>query len=204
MPGSLSQILVLLVFIIPGFVMMRVKRVAYPAVEPSAASIVLDSLALSCLVYALASPFLYVAYLHQWYVNRPVLFGTLALAILLVLPFALGSLYVWATKTERARWLRQFVGFPHPDPTAWDYHFRKAKPYWVWLTFKSGQVLAGLFGPNSFAGSFPHRQDIYVEKLLSLDRRGKVEGLIENSAGALVRMDDLERIEFFEVEGVDI
>lgn len=83
-------------------------------------------------------------------------------------------------------------------------HFRKGRPYWIWLTFKSGQVMAGLFGPNSFAGSFPNRQDIYVEQLLSLDEDGKVKALIENSAGAIVRMDDLERIEFFEIEGVTI
>jgi hypothetical protein len=43
-----------------------------------------------------------------------------------------------------------------------------------------------------------------VEKLLSLDEHGKVKKVIENSAGAVVRMDDLERIEFFEIEGVKI
>ena len=58
MPTSLNQVLVLLVFIIPGFILMRVKRVAYPTVEASATSTVLDSLSLSCVIYALASPVL--------------------------------------------------------------------------------------------------------------------------------------------------
>jgi hypothetical protein len=72
------------------------------------------------------------------------------------------------------------------------------------VTFKNGQVMAGLFGPNSFAGSFPNKQDLYIEKLLSLDEHGNVKGLIENSAGAIVRMDDLDRIEFFEIGAVNI
>ena len=205
MPTSFSQILILLVFIIPGFVLMRVKRVAYPTAEPSTASIVLDSLALSCFVHGLASPIWYLSYVFGWYVTRPRLFGMVALFILLIGPSLLGVLYVWLTKTEKAqwlRWLRELLGFPHPDPTAWDHHFRKGRAYWVWLTFKSGQVMAGLVGPNSFASSFPHEQDLYVEKLLSLDKHGRVQRWVEDSAGALVKMADLERIEFFEIEGV--
>ncbi len=72
----------------------------------------------------------------------------------------------------------------------------------MWLSFKSRQVMAGLFGPNSFASSFPRQQDLYVEKLLSLDSHGRVQGWVEDSAGALVKMENLDRIEFFEVEGV--
>jgi len=203
-PTSFSQILVLLLFIIPGFVVMRVKRVAYPTVEPSTASTALDSLALSCVVYAVASPLLYLSYLHGWHITRPVLFGILALFILLIVPCIFGVLYVWLTKTQKALWLREFLGFPHPDPTAWDYHFRKGRPYWVWLTFKSGKVMAGLFGPSSFASSFPHKRDLYVEKLLRLDERGHVVELIDNSAGALVMMEDVERIQFFEIDEVTV
>ena len=55
MPVSLSQIWVLLVFIIPAFVLMRVKRVAYPTAEASIATTALDSLALSCVSNMLKS-----------------------------------------------------------------------------------------------------------------------------------------------------
>lgn len=204
MPTSFSQILVLLVFIIPGFVLVRVKRVAYPTVEVGAASTVLESLAWSCVVYGVASPLLYLSYVWRWPEVRPLLFGMLALVILLIVPGLLGVTYVWLTKTEKARWLREFLGFPHPDPTAWDHHFRKGRAYWVWLTFKSGKVMAGLFGPNSFASSFPHQRDLYIEKLLRLDHRGHVVELIDNSAGALVMMEDVERIQFFEINEVKV
>ncbi len=204
MPESFNQVLLLLVFIIPGFVLMRVKRVAYPTAETSTASTILDSLALSCLVYAVASPLIYFAYHYGWYVARPTLFAALAFLILLVIPCALGTIYLRLTEAGKARRLRELLGLPHPDPTAWDYHFRKGRAYWIWLTFKSGKVMAGLFGPNSFASSFPHKCDLYIEKLLRLDAHGRVVELIENSAGALVMMDDLERIQFFEVAEVAV
>jgi hypothetical protein len=202
MPGSLSQILVLLVFIIPGFVLMRVKRMACPTAEASPGSTVLDSVALSCVVYALASPVLYISYHYRWPIARPVLFSMLALVILLVVPCALGAFYILFTKTGTARWLREFLGFPHPDPTAWDYLFRKQRAYWVRLAFKSGKVMAGLFGSQSFASSFPQKRDLYVEKLLRLDENGDVVELIESSSGVLVAMEDLEMIEFFKLDEV--
>jgi hypothetical protein len=40
--------------------------------------------------------------------------------------------------------------------------------------------------------------------LLRLDENGGVVELIENSSGALVAMEDLERIEFFELDEVKI
>jgi hypothetical protein len=200
-PATVNQILVLLVFIIPGFILIRVKRLAYPKTEESAAMIALDSLALSSVVHALCSPLWYWAYVSRSYATSRVLFGAQVFAILFVVPLFLGLLLNWLAATGKARWLREFLYIPHPDPTAWDYHFRRGRAYWVWLTFKNGQVMAGLFGPNSYASSFPYQQDLYVEKLLSLDERGKAKELIDDSAGAIIRMNDLDRIEFFEIEG---
>ena len=62
--------------------------------------------------------------------------------------------------------------------------------------------MAGLFGPSSFASSFPQKQDLFLEKLLVLDEDGMVVGWTEYSAGVLVKMEDVERLEFFEVEGI--
>jgi hypothetical protein len=136
-PTTFNQILILLVFIIPGVILIRVKRLAYPKAEESTPSIVLDSLALSSLVHGLCSPVWYWAYASQSYVASPVLFGSQVFAILFVVPVLLGILFNVVGGTDRARWLREFLYIPHPDPTAWDYHFRKGKAYWMWLTFRA-------------------------------------------------------------------
>jgi len=204
MPQNLSQVLLLIVFIIPGFILMRVKRLAYPTVEETFQNTLVDALALSCLVHALCSPLWYWVLAGHRYPGRPWLFMVQIFVILFVVPILLGFTYILGFRRDRFRGLREFMGIPHPDPTAWDYHFRKGRAYWVWLTFKSGRVMAGLFGPNSFASSFPHMRDLYVEKLLRLDENGSVVELIENSSGALVAMEDLERIEFFEFGEVKV
>jgi hypothetical protein len=100
MPGSLSQIWVLLVFIIPGSVIMRVKRVAYPTAEASTGSTILDSLTLSCVVYALASPSLYLSYRYRWPVTRPVLFAFLALVSLARVKFEMNTI-----GTDHVTWI---------------------------------------------------------------------------------------------------
>jgi hypothetical protein len=202
-PETFSQIVLLVVFIIPGFILMRVKRVSYPPSEYSAQSTILDSLALSCVIHGLASPVWYWSYVSRVYLTCHVLFGVQVFMILFAVPVLLGILFNVTSRTKGMRWLREFLYIPHPDPTAWDHHFRKGRAYWVWLTFKSGQVMAGLFGPSSFASSFPHQQDLYVEKLLALDSRGKVIGWKGNSAGALIRMENLERVEFLDIEEVN-
>jgi hypothetical protein len=40
--------------------------------------------------------------------------------------------------------------------------------------------------------------------LLALDENAKVMGWKEDSAGAVINMENLERIEFFEIEGVTL
>ncbi len=204
MPTTLNQIVVFLAFIIPGFVLARVKRMAYPTMEVATADTMLDSLALSCVIHALAAPVWYLTYIRGWYLTHPAVFALLALGILLLLPGLLGLVYIKGSSTKVGRAAREFLGLPHPDPTAWDYLFRKQRAYWIWLTFKSGKMMAGLFGPNSFASSFPQKRDLYVEKLLRLDEAGRVVELIEGSAGALVMMNDLERVEFFEIGDVNV
>ncbi len=75
MPQNLNQVLLLVVFIIPGFIVIRVKRLSYPTAEESLQSTLLDSLALSCIVHGLCSPVWHLSYVYQTYVSHPKLFG---------------------------------------------------------------------------------------------------------------------------------
>jgi len=56
MPTTMSQVLILVAFLIPGFILVRVKRLSYPSAEEPFQRTLLDSLALSCIVHGLASP----------------------------------------------------------------------------------------------------------------------------------------------------
>jgi uncharacterized protein DUF6338 len=201
---TFSQILILVAFIIPGFVLVRVKRLSFPSAEESFQTTLLDSLALTCIVHGLASPAWYWCYVSGIPTKRPVVFGFVVFAILFGIPVLLGLIYSLLVASGSARWLRGFLNIPEPLQTAWDYYFRQKPGCWVRVILKSGQVIAGLFGPSSFASSFPGKQDLYLEKLLSLDEDGMVTGWADYSAGALVKMEEVERLEFFEIEGTAI
>jgi Family of unknown function (DUF6338) len=135
--------------------------------------------------------------------RRPVVTGLMVFAILFAIPALLGLIYNLLAASGGARWLRELLKIPDPLPTAWDFYFRKRPGCWVRVILKSGQVIAGLFGPSSFASSFPRNQDLFLEKLLSLDEDGMVLGWADYSAGALVKMEEVERLEFFEIEGME-
>jgi len=75
MPTTRSQVLILVAFFIPGFVLVRVKRLSYPPAEESFQRVLLDSLALSRIVHALASPVWYWSYAWGIPMRRPTVFG---------------------------------------------------------------------------------------------------------------------------------
>ncbi len=88
----------------------------------------------------------------------------------------------------------------HPSPTSWDYFFDQGAMYWVRFHFKSGEKLGGYYGENSFATSFPSMQQIYVEEVYGLEEDGSFpEGAVTSTAGAIVKLEDCEYIEFLEV-----
>ena len=202
MPTTRSQVLILVAFFIPGFVLVRVKRLSYPPAEESFQRVLLDSLALSRIVHALASPVWYWSYAWGIPMRRPTVFGLMGSCHSLCDSGPVGPRLQPVGASEGARWLRRALNIREPLPTAWDYYFRKKPGCWVRVILKSGQVMAGLFGPSSFASSFPQKQDLFLEKLLVLDEDGMVVGWTEYSAGVLVKMEDVERLEFFEVEGI--
>ena len=202
MPTTMSQVLILVAFLIPGFILVRVKRLSYPSAEEPFQRTLLDSLTLSCIVHGLASPLWYWCYASGTATRRPVVTGLMVFAILFAIPALLGLIYNLLAASGGARWLRELLKIPDPLPTAWDFYFRKRPGCWVRVILKSGQVIAGLFGPSSFASSFPRNQDLFLEKLLSLDEDGMVLGWADYSAGALVKMEEVERLEFFEIEGM--
>ena len=59
MPTTISQVPILVAFIIPGFVLVRVKRLSFPSAGESFQMTLLDSMALSCIIHGLAFPVWY-------------------------------------------------------------------------------------------------------------------------------------------------
>lgn len=199
MPTTASQLTLLIAFLIPGFVFTRVLGFAVPQRTRETSQIVLDSIAASCFNYALLSPLVWVL-LRPAAIRHPVVSLALWFVVLFVSPMVLAVLLPWLSERERFQRWRLALRWVHPVPKAWDYFFRQAKPCWVIATFKDGRVLGGLYGTQSFASSYPDTEDLYLERVCTFSAEWKMDGIAERSAGAIIRLVDVQSLEFFQLE----
>jgi hypothetical protein len=99
----------------------------------------------------------------------------------------------------RTRLLHHKLGLDHPIPRGWDYFIRNHSEFWVLFHLKGGKLLGGYFGSRSFAATFPHDQEIYVEEIWRVDERGEFVEAVENTLGGVIRISECERVEFLRV-----
>jgi hypothetical protein len=197
MPSSTAAVLIIVAFVMPGFIASRIVSFTLPGTEPSDGRLVLTSITLSCLNYAVLSPLLVSAWLDKWYENSLAI-ATLAFCVLFVSPVLMGLLIPQIVESEWGKGIRERFQMMHPVPKAWDYFFRLRQTCWVVATMKDGHVLAGWYGTNSFASSFPAEEDLYLEKTCNLSPEGRILQVRELSQGAIIRMEEVRMLEMFE------
>jgi hypothetical protein len=96
-----------------------------------------------------------------------------------------------------SRWLNRWVVSPIPKP--WDFYFGQRKTCWVILRLKSGRMIGGYFGDNSYATSYPSPEQVYLEEVWQLDESGHFVKRIEESCGAIVSFSECETMEMLRV-----
>lgn len=198
MPASVGAILVIVAFIMPGFIAGRILSSAHSTSETSEGHLVLSAITLSCLNYAVLSWLLVTAWIEKWY-EKPLILASLSLFTLFVGPILIALVLVKTIDTEWGKQVRIAFGLSHPVPKAWDSFFRRGIPCWVVATLKGGRVIAGLYGGNSFASSCPAEEDLYLEKICKLSPQGEIERVAEFSRGGIIQMKNVETLEFFDL-----
>ena len=200
MPASIPQVVVLVLFVIPGFVFTRILGFSVPTRSREATNLILDSLSASCINYGLLFPFLWYILRGDFPSQHPFLFAASWVLILFGFPVILGALTIRGLESQKFQWIRRAFRLIHPVPKAWDYFFRQGKSCWVLANLVDGKLVAGLFSTNSFASSYPDEQDLYLEKLCALSSDGRMTGIIEQSEGAIIHMDQVRLLEFYSLE----
>jgi hypothetical protein len=199
MPENLNQVVVLIAFLIPGFVFTRLLGLSIPSRTREATSIVLDSLAMSCVNYAFLSPLVLLLTRGEYTRGHPIWAALGWFAVLFLSPGVLAVLAGIFVDSPKAKWLRRALRLTHPVPKAWDYFFRQGKICWIMATLKDGRLVAGLYGSKSFASSYPDEEDLYLERLCSLSSDGRITGFVTRSEGAILKMDEVSLLEFYSV-----
>ena len=108
-------------------------------------------------------------------------------AVLVLVPAALGTLVggLWATRTNREgwSWARRALGDREevltrvavgraPAPRAWDQIFSERPSVYVRVKTVTGDDVGGVFAQNSYAGGYPHGDDLLLEQAYSLRENG--------------------------------
>lgn len=199
MPQSVSSVLVIIAFVMPGFITNRIMSFISPGQEQNASSTLLTAISLSCFNYAVSAPLFVLFRLNGWF-THVIPSVILAFAVFLVVPFGLGVVIPLILRSERTRGLREKLGVPHMTAKAWDRFFETSTNCWVIVHLTDGSKVAGWFGDNSFASSFPAEEDIYLEQTCTLTPEGELGEWKEGSRGIILRMENVRTLEVFEPE----
>jgi hypothetical protein len=86
-------------------------------------------------------------------------------------------------------------------PTSWDHYFNQGEDCFVLIHMKANdEMIGGLFsGGNSFASSYPEKEDLYLEELWKIDENGRFLEKVERTNGLLVNFEEIKYIEFFKL-----
>jgi hypothetical protein len=186
-----EQLPLLLLLVLPGFISRKVYDLRVPSESDDGAKYLLDAIFYGVLNLGLW--LIPMVWLLERFEASPYALGIIGLCAFVLSPIVLANLTVLVLSSER---LRKWI--VHPTPTSWDYFFGQRKPCWALFRLNSGKAIAGFFGPQSFASSFPHRRDAYLQEVWLTDSEGRFLQAVPGSAGALISMDDCELVEFFE------
>lgn len=185
-----------LIFVVPGFVAMKVHDLIVPAPRRAWGDSLLEAISYSMINLALL--FWFVGLLHRgdFPAQHPGLYGAGMFGFLVIAPV---SWAILSRALRRTRWLRRFLLLP--APTAWDSFFERRQACWALCHLKSGKMIGGKMGSQSTASSFPHPEDLYIEEVWKLDdQTGEFLEEIKQTAGLLVRRDACSHIELFKKE----
>jgi hypothetical protein len=208
-PQSGTAVVVLVVFVLPGFVALRYAEQTYrPHADGSALERMLSALYFSVLSYLVIG---LVAWLLLEVDTKDVSelrdgdkpFGSyVALAAAATgVPVLIAEL---TRRWNRSR-LRQCmlrvggVSAAHKTPSGWEHFFLQGRWAYVRATLSDGRVVGGFFGPESFAGYTAETPDLYLEQRYQLDEQTSwFAGPAPGTLGVYIRADELVSVEFYE------
>ncbi|SWV62076.1 Uncharacterised protein [Klebsiella pneumoniae] len=190
-----SKIVIFLLFVIPGFISMKMYSVLRPNAIFDTSKAIIEIVSYSCINYAIWFIPVYFIESNKVYAAHPFAYFLFYLFILFASPTLLAFLF---SRMREWDWLCKYM--PHPTGRAWDYFFGLKVPCWMIITLKDGKKIAGKYGANSFASSAPEPEQIYLEEHWELNSDGGFERQRTSTLGILILSKDIEHLEFFRFE----
>lgn len=211
-PATGTALLILVVFVLPGFVTILVKERIYEVPdEQHAFERLLQTLYYSLLVYSIPAILAVLVGTNRSDFER--LFegesdlrvtAAIAVAIALILPISVA--YAgrrWMISEYRQHLLARLkVSITHRTPSSWDYAWEDGEPCLVVAKLKNGETVGGYYGPKSHSGYGSQHRDLFLEERWSVtpDETGdtRLERL-ERTLGVWLAADEIVAVERYGV-----
>jgi len=194
-PENVPQLLILLVFVIPGAVYQAVRsRLLGPTPdEQDVTNRVLRAIGFSAglnAIYALLLGPSLVRVVRDAPTN-PRTIALLGLILMVVVPVSLA--YVNYLRFRQGLTLKTTYD---PTPSAWDFMFQNREECFVRVRTQDGQWVGGWFGQDSYASSFPDPRDLFIQAAYHMKPDGSFGERLEGTLGVYVRCTEADVVEF--------
>lgn len=185
-----SKIAVFIAFVIPGFIAIKAYELLTPKSYTESSKQIIDAVAYSCLNYVILLWPIYIIEKHKIYSTHPHLYVIFYVFVLFVSPLILVLGWKFIRQME---FIQKFA--PHPTQKPWDFVFSQRLTYWIIITLKNGEKIAGMYGPNSFVSSAPAEEQIYLEEYWLLNKDGGFDRPVEQTAGIIILSSEILSVE---------
>lgn len=189
-----SKLFLFIAFVVPGFIAIKAYELLSPSIAVDSSKQLIDAVSYSCINYSLLFWPIFIVESNEVSRSNPSLYALFYMFVLFVFPVAI--VFAWRFLRER-EWLQMYL--PHPTLKPWDFVFAKRGTFWVIVTLKNGEKIAGLFGSNSFASSAPAEEQIYLEERWLLNEDGGFERPLVKSSGVIVLSSEISSVELIHV-----
>lgn len=187
-----NKLILFVTFVVPGFIAIKFYELLHPTQFTTSSKQFIDAVSYSSLNLGLwLLPIFYVESCNLDKLNLT-WYAIFYLCVLFISPVLM---VVGWSMLRRSKWLQKYV--PHPTLKPWDFVFGQRKGYWMIVTLKNGQKLAGLYSNDSFSSSAPASAELYLEQQWTLNSEGGFDKPVEATAGILILSNDIRFIEFF-------
>ncbi|ALV34804.1 DUF6338 family protein [Streptomyces sp. CdTB01] len=200
-PSTVLQLALLVIVVLPGvtYQLLRERQKGPSPGERDLSERILRAIAASVALNSLYAVVLgpELAHLFKGEGDLNGLLDHLRLTglLLLVLVFVIPAGAAWGVSCIERRALRgTYIG----TPTAWDHIFRDCPPSFIRVRLKDGVWVGGWYGGQSFATSYPHPPEIFLELEWKLDTNGNFLERVERTQGVHLRRDDIDILEILE------
>jgi len=189
---DIDTLFLFIAFVIPGFISIKVYDLIVPTDSADSAKKIVDAIAYSCINYALLLWPITSIESSNLAAAHPNLHRLFYVLVLFVFPV------IWVFIWRLIRTMELFQrNAPHPTGKPWDFVFSQRQCFWIIVTLKNGDQVAGKFAGNSFSSSHPANEQLFLEETWVMNDDGGFERPRTNTAGILILSGEILTVELF-------